>query len=106
VAETLFDVQAPSVKPTTSGIDWGAIGTNVFNTIASAGLGIGAAALQQQIAGRIQQVKPAVEAAQRPAVAPSTVQQAPASGWQKYMPLALGGAAVLGVAYFAFGRRR
>jgi len=95
------------VATTSTGIDWGQIGTNVFNTLASTGLNIGAALLQKEIAGKVEVVKQKVESAPTtPAVAPSTIQQAPASGWQKYMPIALGGAAVLGVAYFAFGRRR
>jgi len=91
---------------TSTGIDWGQIGTNVFNSLSTAGVNIGAALLQREVDRKVQQVKPAVEAAQRPAVAPSTIQQAATPAWQRYMPLALGGAAVLGVAYFAFGRRR
>jgi len=94
------------VTTTATGINWGQIGANVVNNLVGAGLNISTSALNALVA---QKLAPKVEEAKKQAAAPAQpqviVQQAPAVNWQKYVPYALGGAAVLGVAYFALGKR-
>lgn len=93
------------------GINWSQIGANVVNNLVNTGLNISTSALSALVADKL---APHVEKAkQQQAVAPAApvqpqviAQQAPAANWQKYVPYALGGVAVLGVAYFALGRRR
>lgn len=91
---------------TTGVTNWGQVGLNVVNNLLNAGVSIGATALMQQVNDKIKPLQQAEQKqAQQAAPVPQAVPQA-APGWQKYLPYALGGAAVLGVAYVILGKRR
>lgn len=98
--EMIFDVQK-SATATSSGIDWGEISTNVIKTLGVGLSTVGLQALQQQVAGKVQQVKPAVEAAAARQAAPV----AQAASWQKFLPYAAGGGLVLALAYVIMRRK-
>lgn len=86
-------------------IDWGQIGTNVVGTLAAGLTTVGLTALQQRVGEKIQQVKPAVEAAQKaaaqPAAQPIAVQQAAQSNVAKYAPWAVAALGALGMVWYA-----
>lgn len=90
-------------------IDWGQIGSNVVNNLATAVPNVATSALQALVASRLAPKIEAEKKASTQAPAPTTtiIQQAPAASWQKYLPYAIGGAVLLGaVWYMTKGRRR
>lgn len=91
-------------------IDWGQIGSNVVNNLATAVPNVATSALQALVASKLAPKIEAEKASTKAAPAPTTttiIQQAPAANWQKYLPYAIGGAVLLGaVWYMTKGRRR
>jgi len=95
------NLEATQAAAASAGIDWGQITTNVINTLGVGLSTVGLQALQKEVAGKVQQVKPAVEAA----VVKQTVPAAQAASWQKFLPYAAGGGLVLALAYVIMRRK-